>query len=351
MKRQNTIATILLNILFCAALLWFFSRNAYLRPYLGSTAKEFFSGLLLLATLYANYYVFYPRLYRGHTLLYWFLVVIACLAAGCIELLVGYRFISQCQAIRINEIGTFNYFIRQLFLIFSRNLAFNFFPYMLRERKLLQQSLETEVRVVYQRARMIDVCDGANNCQHIPIDDIFYCKKYGNETEIYTMDGVKHTRYCTIKYLIQLLDNKEFVRISPSFVVPFQHIASCDGKVVVMKTLPGMETSLTFDLDTKRYPHAPVAIVEYLRAKQEVLNDTRLDDEDGKSKKNLSVPPEEKLDAVLSYISEHPGCRSTELISHTSYPKTTMDRCLYELKKRGLVEYIGSKKFGGYRVK
>ena len=36
MKRRNTIATILLNILPCTALLWFFSRNAYLRPYLGS---------------------------------------------------------------------------------------------------------------------------------------------------------------------------------------------------------------------------------------------------------------------------------------------------------------------------
>ena len=350
MRRQNTIATILLNILFCAALLWFFSRNAYLRPYLGSTVKEFFSGLLLLATLYANYYVFYPRLYRGHTLFYWFLVVIACLAAGCIEQVIGYRFISQSQAFRINEVGTFIYFTRQLFLIFSRNIAFNLFPYVLRERKQLQQSLETEVRVVYQRARMIDVCDGANNCQHIPIDDIFYCKKYGNETEIYTMDGVKHTRYCTIKYLIQLLDNKEFVRISPSFVVPFQHIVSCNGKVVVMKAVPWMETSLTFDLDTKRYPHAPAAIEEYLREKQEVLKSIGSGSEDWKREKHLSVPPEEKLNAVLNYIREHPGCRSTELISQTSYPKTTLDRCLYELKKRGLVEYTGSKKFGGYHI-
>ena len=203
MKRQNTLATILLNILFCAALLWFFSRNAYLRPYLGSTAKEFFSGLLLLATLYVNYYVFYPKLYRGHTLLYWFSIVTACLVAGCIELLVGYRFISQSQAFLINEIGTFNYFTRRLFMIFSRNIAFNLFPYVLRERKQLLQSLETEVRVVYQQARMIDVCDKGNNCQHIPIDDIFYCMKNGNETEIYTVDGVKHTRYCTIKYLVQ----------------------------------------------------------------------------------------------------------------------------------------------------
>ena len=351
MKSQNTFATILLNILFCAALLWFFSRNAYLRPYLGSTAKEFFSGLLLLITLYANYYVFYPKLYRSRTFLYWISISTTSLVAGSIELAIGYSFIYELFTAIIKESGSFNFFTKQLFLLFSRNLAFNFFPYMLRERKQLQQYLETEVRVVYQHARMIDVCDKDNNCQHIPIDDIFYCKKYGNETEIYTMDGVKHTRYCTIKYLIQLLDNKEFVRISPSFVVPFQHVASCDGKVVVMKTVPWMETSLTFDLDTKRYPYAPAAIEEYRRANQEVSKVIQSGGEDGKNKKGLSVPPKEKLDAVLNYIREHPGCRSTELISQTSYPKTTMDRCLYELKKRGLVEYIGSKKFGGYRVK
>ena len=33
MKHKNSIVTISLNILFCAALLWFFSRNAFLRPY------------------------------------------------------------------------------------------------------------------------------------------------------------------------------------------------------------------------------------------------------------------------------------------------------------------------------
>jgi len=350
MKRQNTIATILLNILFCAALLWFFSRNAYLRPYLGSTAKEVFSGLLLLATLYANYYVFYPRLYRSRTFLYWLSIFSTSLLVGSVELAIGYSFISEHYVAIITELGSFNFFTRNLFMIFSRNIAFNLFPYLLRERKQLQQSLEMEVKVVYQQTRMIDVCDVDNNCHHIPIDDIFYCKKNGNETEIYTVDGVKYTRYCSLKYLIQLIDNKEFTRISSSFVVPVQHIASCDGKVVVMKTVPWTEKPLTFDLDIKKYPHALAAIEEYLHASQEVLNDIRLDGKEEKGKKHLSVPPKKKLDVVLSYISEHPGCRSTELISHTSYPKTTMDRCLYELKKRGKIQYSGSKKFGGYHI-
>lgn len=67
MKYSYSVVAILLNILFCAILLWFFSYNAFLRPYLGSTVKEFISGLLLLVTLYANYYILYPKLYLSHT--------------------------------------------------------------------------------------------------------------------------------------------------------------------------------------------------------------------------------------------------------------------------------------------
>ena len=350
MKHRNTIVTILLNILFCIALLWFFSRNAFLRPYLGSATKEFCSGLLLLATLYANYYILYPKLYRGHISLYWLSVVAACLVAGAVELALGYPLISQCHALRIKEIGAFHYFTKLLFLVFSRNLAFNFFPYMLRERKQLRQSLETEVKVVYQYARMIDVCDDDNNCRHIPADDILYCQKNGNETDVHTVDGVKYTRYCTIKYLSQHLGDEEFVRISPSVIVPFRHIASCDGKTVVMKRMPDTEAPLTFDIDTQRHPQAAAAIAEHLRADQADTEAAQPDSKEGKAKRSPSVPPQGKLDTVLNYIREHPGCRSTEIIAHTTYPKTTLDRCLSDLKRQGLIEYRGSKKTGGYCV-
>ena len=350
MKQQKTIVTILLNILFCAALLWFFPRNAFLRPPLDSQAKEYISGLLLLATLYANYYLFYPKLYRSHTSLYWSSVVIACLVAGSIELALGHTSIAYCCAQVIQLVGPFSFFSEVLFLIVFRNLAFNLFAYVLRERKQLQQSLETESKVVYQFARMLDVCDDKNNCQHIPIDKVLYCKKNGNETEIHTIDGIKYTRYCTIKYLEQHLGDKEFIRISASVIVPYQYIASCDGKAVTLKNLSRTEVPLSFPLDTKRAPQIAAAIDEYMHADIEEKKELQPESEEEKGKRGPSVPPKEKLDTVLNYIKEHPGCRSTELISHTSYSQTTMDRCLFELKKKGLIEYTGSKKRGGYFI-
>ena len=348
MEHRNTIVNILLNILFCAALLWFFSRNAFLRPFLGSAGKEALSGVMLLATLYANYYILYPKLYRGHMSLYWLLVVIACFVIGGVELAIGYPFIVKCNALAIQEYGSFYFFSKRLLFVFSRNLAFNLFAYVLRERKQLQQSLETESKVVYQFARMLDVCNDQNDCQHIPIDKVLYCKKNGNETEIHTVDGIKYTRYCSIKYLEQHLGNKEFIRISASVIVPFQHIASCDGKSVTMKAFPSTEATLSFKLDTKRAPQIAAAIDEYLHSGHGEENATMLDSEEDKGKKNQSVPPKEKLDNVFNYIKKHPGCRSTEIIAHTSFSQTTMERCLYELKKQELIEYTGSKKSGGY---
>ena len=350
MKHKNTVASILLNVLFCAALLWFFSRNAFLRPYLGSTAKECLSGLLLLAILYSNYYVFYPKLRQRYILLYWVAVAAASLAAGCAELAIGYSFIAKCNAQWISEEGLLHFFSPHLFLVFCRNLAFNTIPYVLREMKQLQQSLEFETKTVYQYAQLIDVCDKDNNCRHVSIDDLFYCKKKGNYTYVYTVDGGVFTRYCSIRYMEQHLGDKEFIRISPSIIVSIQYIDSCDEKTVVMRKMPWMETPLAFDLDTQ-HNHWTAAVIEsHLHENQYDKKDWTLDIEQENEKKSIYVPSEEKQYAVLQYICKQPGCKSAEISAKIELSSRTVERCLFELKKQGLIQYTGSKKTGGYQV-
>ena len=99
MKHLNTIVIILLNILFCFGLLWFFTRNAFLRPYAGTTLKEAVAGLLLLGSLYANYFLLYPKLHQKHSHnFYWLSVFFIALATGTIELAIAYQNISLCNA-------------------------------------------------------------------------------------------------------------------------------------------------------------------------------------------------------------------------------------------------------------
>ena len=189
MKNKNIVVSILLNVLCCAALLWYFSRNAFLRPFLGSFTKEFFAGLLLLATLYANYYVFYPKLHRNHIFLYWIVVAAVSLVQGGVEFASGYSSIMKCYtSMQIGEVGCFDVFSKHILLVFSRNLAFNFIPFILRERRELQDALNQEVTIVYQEVRKVDVVDEQSNVRLIPIDDIFYCLQQRNFNFLISID-------------------------------------------------------------------------------------------------------------------------------------------------------------------
>lgn len=352
MKHLKKVVILLLNALFCIATIWLFARNSFLRPYAGSFFKEFLAALLLLGSLYANYFLIYPKLYLKYPhIFYWLTVVLVVMLTALADMAIAHRNIVFCVAPVIQQVGSFNFFSNILFLIFGRNLAMNFFPFLFRERKELQQSLEREVKIVYEYARLLDVCDKDNNCQHIPIDDIYYCKKNGNDVVIYKVNGMMFTRYCSLKYLAQHFGDKEFIRISSSIIVPFQYIDSCDGKAVVMKKMPWTDTPLTFDLDLKTSGLIADVIVDHLRAAQENADNVPSDSSDKETvKRNPSIPPQDKLDAVFRYIQANPSCRSTEIDPHTSFSLSTIERCLSELKKQGLIEYAGTKKNGGYHI-
>lgn len=59
---------------------------------------------------------------------------------------------------------------------------------------------------------------------------------------------------------------------------------------------------------------------------------------------------ENKIKEVLSCIKKHPDCNSGDIIAETQFSMSTVSRCLSELKKQGLIQYIGSKMKGGYQV-
>ncbi|MBR6174062.1 MAG: MarR family transcriptional regulator [Bacteroidales bacterium] len=53
---------------------------------------------------------------------------------------------------------------------------------------------------------------------------------------------------------------------------------------------------------------------------------------------------------VLSFISEHPDCKGSDIADHLHVSLSTVNRILAQLKAEGLVEYVGSKKTGGYQA-
>ena len=352
MKHPNKLVSILLNIVFCATLLWFFTRNAFLRPYAGNSLKEVLAGLLLIGSLYANYFLFYPKLYHIHSnTIYWLLLVFTALATGFLELAIAYKNISECCAGVIETVGFFNFFSKRLLFVAGRNFAFNIFPFMFRERQHFQESLEKEVKVVYQTVRMLDVTDENSNVILIPIDDIFYCHQQRNFTDVYTVQNRRYTRLGSMKHLEQLFGD-DFVRLTSTVLAPFRYIQSCKGDTVIMKKMTWEETPTTFKLDPNNWKEVAESIEEgILRhgaapgGKQPRKKTTRR-----KNKRKPITPSVDKIKAVYSCIENNPNCNSGDIIAETQFSLSTVGRCLYELKKQGLIEHTGSKKWGGYKI-
>lgn len=350
MEHSKKIINILLNILFCAALLRFFTQNAFLRPYAGSAAKELAGGLLLLASLYANYFLLYPKLHEKHCWLYWGCVIALVFIAACIDIAIAYENIEKCCAPIIQAKGRFDYYSKCIIFVAGRNLAFNFFPFMLRERQMLQQALNKEVQIVYQEFRKIDVIDKEKNLVFIPIDDIYYCVKNSNENHFYTVEGKDYYRPGSMKHLEQLFSEEEFIRISPSIMVPFRFIRSCDGNGVLMKNMPWSPQKLYFEFDPKHRVEIARKVGMGLRNYRAESREKRQKPVRNTKNRKPSVPPKEKLDEILIDIMLHPGFNTKKLNEDTGFSLSTIERCITELRKKRFIQHEGSKKTGGYRV-
>ena len=308
-----------------------------------------------LATLYINYFLLYPLLVeRRHSrTLYWLAVGVMVLVFTVLELAIARPYIMECSRFIIEQIGFYSFFSKLLFAVGGRYLFFNFFSYLFRERKQLQEALDDEVRIVYQEVHKLDVVNHNNQLILIPIDDIYYCRQDGNYTRIYTVDNIWFSRLGSMVHLEQLFGDEEFVRIAPTLLVPYKYIASCKENEVVMKKMPWTRTPLKFTIDTKNSEEVAGMVARNLelgneqRGRRGAMN--RVSASNRKRRHPIN-PSQEKQEAVFAFVQSHPGTRSTEITSGTSISQSTVERCLAELRKQGRVAYVGSKKNGGYEA-
>ena len=221
-----------------------------------------------------------------------------------------------CAAGAIQIVGTFNFFLKIYFLIVFRNLSFNLFPFLFRERQHFKKSLDKEVRIVYQEVRKLDVVDEHNNVRLVPIEDIFYCHQQRNFTDICTVQNIKYTRLGSMKHLEQLFGEEEFIRITSTVLVPFRYIRSCKGNTVVMQKRAWEGASTTFQLEPKTQEQVAEKIAAALQKYRETASDDTVPQKPKRPKisRKPATPPQEKVLEVLSCIKEHPNCNTTDTL-------------------------------------
>ena len=197
---------------------------------------------------------------------------------------------------------------------------------------------------------MLDVTDKDSNVQLVSIDDIFYCEQQRNFTTIHTVKNKTYTRLGSMKHLEQLLGEEEFIRITTTLLVPFQYIQSCKDNRVVMKQMPWEEVPTTFPLKARTQTEVTEKIAKVLSQREVVLDENKIQEAPTSStaRRKPASAAEGKVREVLSYIEAHPNCNTADIMAETDFSLSTVERCLAELKKRGAIQYTGSKKSGGY---
>ena len=343
MNHFRTITILFLNVLFCLFFLYFFTLNTFLRPFAGGFGKEILAGMMLLISIYANYFLVYPKLYRHHIILYWIIVIFISLLFGCLEMIIAYPAISHNCAMIIQTVGEFRYFSKHTFLVVGRNIALNLIPFVIKEKGVLKELANSDMKILYNSTNMIDAADSEHKSHLMPTKDIYYCWQTGNYINFRTINNEHFFRYSSMKYMFDLLGEENFVRISSTIMLPYRYILTCDGEKVRLIDMPWEKKPYIFQISFNKKEMVSRRIAKYFEHKTTLSNETLAQETEV-----ASLPRNLKI--IYNCIKANPGIRTPNIVIRSACSQSSIERYIAELRKLGLIEYVGSKKTGGYQV-
>lgn len=358
MRNAKTPTIIVGQILFFALFAWYYINNSFLRSRCDIKTECVLSIVLVIA-MATNYWLLYPVFYKRHS--FWLYAVATFVESAlvatleyCMTINIGLSYIASClpqsEQIHIKLSFFFNILSRDSCLLgFVGLTAHNFgqkFRLLEKDRLLLKKENRVIVRKNYED-HIIDA------------DTICYLQQQQNETSVFTNNGQKYKKRGAMNFFENNLNNK-CVRISKSTIVFFSYIQSyTDNHVTIHMDTDGKDVTLPMG----RYiaPSAVNAIRNYMKnnrigdivqqtAETVMSSGSEPHITDSKEPTRQNSAKNRKYSVILEFIATHTGCNIHDIVTDTKIPKSTVTRILAELKSRGLVEYVGSKKTGGYRA-
>lgn len=354
-------AQVFIHLSFCILTVLYFRLNSFLRPAsFGALYKEYIASGIVLTVFYLNYFVLYPKLYAERRYAGYLTTVLAVLITASLseECLV---FNQVYEIVKDNDLDLRHYFANQTVLIFFRDSCFFLFSLMIciihsliRDKNDLHQYLHTQKHLVVAKDILKNVPITLN------IEDITYCQQIQNYAYLYLHNGKKYSRSCTLSALAEDIGPNYSVRISRNIIVMYRFVQSFDQNTVFIQTQDGiiafnitdyykkealsqlsLHVILAKGSDNAETPDTPTIESPEERLK---ANPTPQTNETGQDDNRESFQP------VLSYINFHPDCKGSDIANHFHVSQSTVNRTLKQFRKQGLIEYVGSKKTGGYRA-
>ena len=350
MKRISSFWNFVGHAAFCVFILVFFGRNCQLRPAaFGALYKEYISGLILIAMIYANYLFLIPNLYlKGKRILFWVLALTTVIASGMVEMIMVSPNIQRCFLGEENRI-LFGEWFHYLSLVVLRNFGFFCFFFMLRifEHERRQNK---ELCQAVRKNNLVDARDNDNRCTTVHTDSIFYCEQKENYTHIYDEQGNSYSRYCSLTNFAELWGKDLCLRISKRHLVARKYIrfqspkqitlySESTGKSITLPVSPNIEEDVAQAIANMKIPTFETNL-------EEIPPMASLPQEKGIKSDDMG----KKARTIYEYIKEHPNCRKSEIIADLHFPEGTVTRYLSLLKDKELVQFNGNWKTGGYKA-
>lgn len=395
--KSSTFSTVCANLLFCFAVIVFFGKNTTLRlPAVGALYKEYLTGCIVLAIFYIQRIALYPKLCKGFSLRYVWICLLVALISTVMELLLVYPQVMDILTANFSRNESYYFLLRYNFFVFLRNIGILFTSFFVCEFKrqshlctvyeirLREMTKEIPVRIVEEnnikesialpsscigpitlateenpeksdsppRASDLTTSVTLDNLVYLPISEIWYCIQMKNTLFIYSLDNKLYFRSQSLKKIKSLLGEQLFFQVSRDTLVMRKYISNVGDRFV--------ETVNPVTKEKKSFGISDAYLTDELISwgREKVLIESEQTNDSYNEKESDPTVPvyrpdllkQKKIKTIYTYISKHPYCKNPVISEKTKIPIGTVNRILAQLKDEGLIEYVGSKKTGGYRA-
>ena len=224
-----------------------------------------------------------------------------------------------------------------------------------------KQTLEKERIALAKNKGFICVPSGKETIETINISDISYILHERNYTYLYTIDGNRYCKYCSLSSMEELLPENLFIRVNRNTIIHLNKITSyTEDSVSILYGNPAQDISFT--LSEKYVPNIREKIasavglnlsVDGLNSKNDGLNNPSEDLNDDLNTACLedflnNREHNEELLALCRMIAKNPSVTMKSLSDQLGVSLKTIERRIKNLKDKGILQHSGAKKNGEY---
>ena len=391
------------NFIFCVTVVLFFGRNTMLRiPVLNEPFIEYLSGGIVLCVYYTHKFFLYPRYRLTNNLLCYVSCCLACaMVATALEALLVYKPNMSMMLKRSDPTIARHNFLIFCILIYCRDFCFLILSFMTSELRVQAQRktfFERRLRNVsgeiyvdnmifttnpqeimsYDSNQTTSISDANQTLSHydssrtfephnnldnkdllytkiIKVNDIFYFEqiKYNTIVHVISDDNI-YIRACSLTKFISLVGDDKVVQISKNTVLMKRLVVKCNEAEVTIEN-PITHQKKVFPISEAYHFQVNEILTsdnsitpQQMNHDAEIVTGSSITKQLNSAQRNtLKI---RKTKSAYLYIKAHENCKATDVGKKLKISDSTVNRILAQLKKEGLIEYVGSKKTGGYKV-